>query len=79
MLCIDDLQSNHIIILQGTGIDGEIGHVVCRGLSLNCHGLTDMLVGERVEYAWLMQLDLQKITASFSTAQVFQPLILYYL
>jgi hypothetical protein len=48
----------------------EVGHVLCGGLQLNCHGLTEMLLGERVEYAWLMQLQVNKITAALSTAQL---------
>ena len=48
----------------------ELGHVVCGGLQLNCHGLTEILLRERVEYAWLMQLQVHRITAALSTAQV---------
>lgn len=56
--------------MQPSSNVAEVGHVVCGGLQLNCHGLTEMLLGERVEYAWLMQFQINKITAALSTAQV---------
>lgn len=39
-------------------------------MQLNCHGLTEMLCGERVEYAWLMQLQLNRVSAALTTLQV---------
>ena len=62
--------------MQPSSNAAEVGHVLCGGLQLNCHGLTEMLLGERVEYAWLMQLQVNKITAALSTAQVRWPLFL---
>ena len=57
--------------MQPSGEGAELGHIVCGGLQLNCHGLTEMLCGERVEYAWLMQLQLSRITAALTTSQVY--------
>ena len=60
-------------VTQPSGVPGaapELGHVACGGLQLNCHGFTEMLCGERVEYAWLMQLQLHRISAALTTLQV---------
>jgi hypothetical protein len=48
----------------------ELGHIACGGIQLNCHGLTEMLCRERVEYAWLMQLQLHRISAALTTLQL---------
>lgn len=47
-----------------------MGHVVLNGVDFRCHGLTEYLYGERVEYAWLMQLAMGRIAGAFSTQQV---------
>ena len=47
-----------------------MGHVVLNGVDFRCHGLTEYLYGERVEYAWLMQLAIGRIAGAFSTQQV---------
>lgn len=47
-----------------------MGHVVLNGIDFRCHGLTEYLYGERVEYAWLMQLFVGRIAGAFSTQQV---------
>ena len=62
-------------VMQSAGLDAEMGHVLCGGLQLNCHGLTEMLLGERVEYAWLMQLDVHQVTGVVSTSQVCRALL----
>lgn len=38
-----------------------------------------MLCGERVEYAWLMQLQIQRITAALTTLQVTQHVAITYM
>ncbi len=48
----------------------ELGHLVVSGLSLRCHGFTELLCAERVEYAWLIHLSMARITGTVSTLQV---------
>ena len=48
----------------------EMGHAVLNGVDFRCHGFTEYLYGERVEYAWLMQLVIGRIAGAFSTQQV---------
>ena len=48
----------------------EMGHAVLNGVDFRCHGFTEYLYGERVEYAWLMQLVVGRIGGAFSTQQV---------
>ena len=48
----------------------ELGHVIVSGLSLHCHGFVELLCQERVEYAWLMKLTIQRIAGAVSTLQV---------
>ena len=48
----------------------DMGHVVLNGVDFRCHGLTEHLYQERVEYAWLMQLHVGRIAGAFSTQQV---------
>lgn len=50
----------------------ELGHVACSGINFNCHGFTEFMCQERVEYAWLMQLLVERITGAVSTEQVQQ-------
>lgn len=47
-----------------------MGHAVLNGVDFRCHGFTEYLYGERVEYAWLMQLIIGRIAGAFSTQQV---------
>ena len=47
-----------------------MGHLVLNGVDFRCHGLTEFLYQERVEYAWLMQLCVGRIAGAFSTQQV---------
>ena len=66
--------ANVLFLLQHPTREGagtaELGHIAFQGLNFNCHGLTEMMCGERVEYAWLMQLQLHRITGALSTLQV---------
>ena len=48
----------------------ELGHAACSGIDLNCHGFTEFMCQERVEYAWLMQLLVGRITGAISSEQV---------
>ena len=48
----------------------ELGTLGCTGLEFNCHGFTEFLCQDRVEYAWLMQLLVGRITGAVSTEQV---------
>lgn len=48
----------------------DLGHILLNGVDFRCHGLTDYLCQERVEYAWLMQLTIGRIAGAFSTQQV---------
>ena len=48
----------------------DLGHIFIDGIDLNCHGLTEFLCEERVEYAWMMQLLLGRITGALSALQV---------
>ena len=48
----------------------ELGHVIVSGLSLQAHGFIELLCQERVEYAWLMKLTIQRIAGTVSTLQV---------
>ena len=48
----------------------QLGHVFINGIDLNCHGLTEFLCAERVEYAWMMQLLVGRITGAVSSLQV---------
>ena len=50
----------------------DMGHVVLNGIDFRCHGLTEYLYQERVEYAWLMQLCVGRIAGAASTQQVSQ-------
>ena len=54
----------------------EMGHLVLSGIDFRCHGFTEFMCGERVEYAWLMQLAFGRITGAFSTPQVRQSVCL---
>ena len=48
----------------------ELGHLACTGFAFSCHGLTDYLCQERVEYGWMMQLQVGRITGAVSSQQV---------
>lgn len=48
----------------------ELGNIACTGLELKCDGFTEFFCQERVEYAWLMQLVVGRITGTVSTEQV---------
>lgn len=48
----------------------DLGHIFINGIDLNCHGFTEFLCEERVEYAWMMQLLLGRITGALSSLQV---------
>lgn len=48
----------------------EVGHVVLDSVDFNCHGFTEYLCEERVEYAWMMQLVIGRITGAVSSMQV---------
>ena len=54
----------------------EMGHLVLSGIDFRCHGFTEFMCGERVEYAWLMQLAFGRVTGAFSTPQVRRPVCL---
>ena len=59
---------------QSAGSPGyEMGNVACTGLDLNCHGFTEFMCEERVEYAWLMQLQVGRIMGGVSSEQVSEP------
>lgn len=63
-------------LFQGSGGSNSqeysLGHLVLSGLNFTCHGLTEFMLKERVEYAWMMKLDLGKIVGSISGEQVCQ-------
>ena len=40
------------------------------GVKFTCHGFTEFLLKERVEYAWMMKLDIGKIAGCISGDQV---------
>ena len=48
----------------------ELGTLGLTGLDFNCHGFTEFLCQERVEYGWLMQLLVGRITGAVCTEQV---------
>ena len=56
--------------LQVSDSQYTMGHAVLNGVDFRCHGLTEYLHQERVEYAWLMQLHVGRIAGAFSTQQV---------
>ena len=67
---VDPTQSGGRGFAQGSGTKYELGHVLVGGVAFNCHGFTEYLCQERVEYAWMMQLKIGRITGSVSTRQV---------
>ena len=44
--------------------------MIVSGVSLRCHGFTELLCEERVEYAWLINLTIKRIAGTVSTLQV---------
>lgn len=40
------------------------------GVTFSCHGLTEILLKERVEYAWMMKLNIGVVSASVSLNEV---------
>lgn len=55
--------------LAGTA-PSRLGHVVINSIDLNCHGLTEFMCQERVEYAWMIQLLIGRITGAVSPLQL---------
>ena len=48
----------------------SMGHMVISSVNFNCHGLTEYLCQERVEYAWMMQLLVGRIVGAMSPRQL---------
>ena len=48
----------------------SLGHASCSGVDFLCHGFTEFLLQERVEYGWLMKLIIGKIAGNVSVDQV---------
>ena len=53
-------------------VSSRLGHVVINAIDFNCHGFTQYLCQERVEYAWLMQLQLGRVVGAVSPLQLLQ-------
>ena len=52
----------------------RLGHVVINSIDFNCHGFTEFMCQERVEYAWMMQLLIGRITGAASPLQLMRAL-----
>lgn len=64
-----------VLVLQVTSpsaspTNHDLGHVVISSIDLNCHGFTEFLCQERVEYSWMMQLLIGRLTGAVSSLQV---------
>jgi hypothetical protein len=61
----------HLPSLGSSPNEYSLGHVALSSIQFTCHGFTEFLLKERVEYAWMMKLDVGKIAGSVSGEQVF--------
>ena len=52
--------------------DYNLGYLVLSSVDFRCHGFTELLLMERVEYAWMMKLDIGEIVGTVSAQQVFE-------
>ena len=52
------------------GKEHKLGVVALSGVTFCCHGLTEILLKERVEYAWMMKLNIGDVLASVSLNEV---------
>ncbi|XP_019853101.1 PREDICTED: uncharacterized protein KIAA1109-like isoform X3 [Amphimedon queenslandica] len=60
------------------GKEHKLGVVALSGVTFCCHGLTEILLKERVEYAWMMKLNIGAVSASVSLNELF-PVVHYFL
>lgn len=69
-VCMCDYFVQGIYELERNTGQRNLGHAVVSGLEFSCHGFTEFMLQERVEYAWMMRLNLGKIFGSASVEQV---------
>ncbi len=61
---------NSSIVEEGGSDSHMLGHVIIQSINFNCHGFTEYMCAERVEYAWMMQLLIGRITGAVSPRQL---------